>query len=59
MFLEEVLDFLFCARREEGDRHSCNGSQGQVTDEFSSCVILISHFPVPLAEMEEARVLSV
>jgi len=25
MFLKEVLDFLFCARREERDRHSCNG----------------------------------
>jgi hypothetical protein len=59
MLLKEVLDLLFCARREERDRHSCNGGQGKVTDEFSSCVILISHFPVPLAEMEEVRVLSV
>ena len=25
MFLKEVLDFLFCARRKERDRHSCNG----------------------------------
>jgi hypothetical protein len=25
MFLKEVLDFLFCARGEERDRHSCNG----------------------------------
>jgi len=59
MFLKEVLDFLFCARGEERDRHSCNGGQGKVTDEFSSCVIFISHFPAPLAAMGEARVLSV
>ena len=25
MFLKEVLDFLFCARGEQGDGHSCNG----------------------------------
>jgi hypothetical protein len=25
MFLKEILDFLFCARREQWDRHSCNG----------------------------------
>ena len=57
MFLKEVLGFLFGARCEEGDRKACHGSEGQVTDEFSSRGMFISHFPFPLVEMEGVPVL--
>ena len=59
MFLKEVLGLLFRAPREERDRKACRGSEREVTNEFSSGVLFILHFPFPSVEGEGAPVLGV
>ena len=59
MFLQEIFGFLLRAGGEKREGQTSQSGEGEITDEFSSCIFFVFHLVNSLIGRVEAPVLMV